>query len=158
MLEYQAASMAGNFGRAAAEQNYRTYGGGGEAPWGLFGKFAGGVFGSASTLASAKRSQKFIRTVEIPEIKRQSKYEQWRMNAASQKVLGEQRNKFAVAEVELQDTAIDVLAESIKEMTLNKLVAQRDTDQAVALKKEEYKEIRKAAKQNSLGNLFGILG
>lgn len=132
-------------------------GGGSGAPWGIFGRFAGGVVEGRMAASASRKSRNFIRRAEIPEIKRRSQYEQWRMNEAGQRVMGEQRNKLAATGVETtENTAIDVLAETIKQMTLDQLVVQRDTKWDVAMKREEIEQMKRESKKSQMSSALGI--
>ena len=82
-------------------------------------------------------------------------YETWRRNVQARQVIGQQRNAYAAGGIELQDTAADVLAASMKEMALDKLVAYRNSRQESAALETRAKYLRKAQKTAKTGAIIG---
>ena len=149
--------------------------GGGGGSGGLsFGQVAGGLGyglqGLSSYMGGQAQAASYVGGASSAkfaseETKRKSKYSSWRSQLALQLVSGSQRNAYGVAGIELEGTAVDVLAETAKELTLDRLMEQRNAKAEAygyKLQEADYKKAAKASKQSGVMGMIsagiGIAG
>ncbi len=121
-------------------------------PWGnLLGGGASAVGSVVSGLAAASQYEAAAKAAKwmAREAKRRGMYEGWRRSVYNLRYLGQQINQFAVAGVELQDAALEVIAATMGEFTLDKLMAARNADTEVYARLMEAKNYRKAGQNVS---------
>ena len=81
------------------------------------------------------------------ETKRRSQYEAWRNDVYARRTIGSQRHAFGAAGVELSGTAIDVRAETMKELTLDKVMGLRNAKAEENALRAEAKDAENAYKR-----------
>jgi NADH dehydrogenase/NADH:ubiquinone oxidoreductase subunit G len=91
------------------------------------------------------------------DVKVESEYEQWRRLQMQRQEIGTQMATYASLGLELEGTAIENLAATIKEMTAERVMAKRrDLAEMRELEKAEKEEKRKAVSARTTGWLEGI--
>jgi hypothetical protein len=119
---------------------------------------AASVYEQGMATAAGYAQSKHGAQMAAKEVWRRRNYEQWRNAVYARKTVGTQMNTFGALGVELQGTAIDDLAETMKELTLEKVMTARN-EKAEALGYEQAaKDYAKAESRAKRGAALGAAG
>lgn len=92
------------------------------------------------------------------EAKRRGQYGSWRSLLGTKRTLGSQRNALGVAGIEMEGTAIDILAETAKELTLDRIMELRNARVESYGQSMAAKDYGRAASAAKSASTIGAIG
>lgn len=109
------------------------------------------ILNTASTIMEGRAQAKSLKAqarskeLQAVDVGKVARYEQWRRNLAQRKAIGTQIATYANLGLELEGTPIENLAETVKELTLERQNAMFESRSEIQGLNTEAKELRKAA-------------
>jgi hypothetical protein len=120
-----------------------------------------GLQGLGNWMSSEAQSGKYVSDAETAELAskeslQKGQYEAWRNDVFTRQLTGDQMAEFGAMGLELQGTAIDVLSETMKERSMDKMMALRNARMESEGYAREASSFRKAARSSRTSGLLGL--
>jgi len=136
--------------------------------------YGGGMAGAGSLIGTGIQSMSMVKQGQLTaagytsqakalemaaaEVRKRRKYEMWRNEVYGRRLVGQQMNTFGALGVELQGTAIQDLADTMRELTLEKLMVARNAKAEATAYDVAAKDFRTAAKKTKRAATIGAFG